>query len=664
MKRKRAFTLVELIVVITILAILGTIAFISLQWYSADARNSTRISNINNIKTSLELFSLQTWKYPLPDNSVDVTYSWSIIVWKQWIVWDNVVRTLSKNLSEKLTDPLTNTEYIYSVLENRSEYELMSLYEWGLQANNFIINSTYASTNWTVRVDGTYNWLFVKTSWYIIPTPSIITSEQLPLSFDVTAIKSQVINWWTNIPNIWNSKVLQSTWALSFSDFKVYTWSITEYSLDSDKLAVFQVMYDTYSWSSLENKAVISDLLSKTTDQEKIALTEMVVLNIISSIASTTTNYICDDTSKPTDNWHILFTVGTPTSDNQAYVQDASNCWYSCTDWYTWTSCEIAPTLITSTDCTTAWWIWVDSATDVYIGTTQWSWFCISPRFWDWNTDSALWDGWISWNGWWNYAADYYNWWDASTIDDTWNLYPEYGQTKILDSKVSYDCRPLWTATSDYNTTDDIVWRMKWLTWSWNTYTEARSIDWITGLVPHTVWTYPHAIPVLYIADCIDWVKDMWTTMTYTDTWSVLSDITYTQHSTDELDTETALLTNTTYQNRQKYLTAWTQKSGSHLPSAFSYISSWYASAADSDWDFLVWADRWEYQVACEASLLTDSNDDTDLERIWLSAIGHTSGTSWGRSIRIIGSNGCGDQLDNITGNRYSSFAARFVVRP
>jgi len=41
-KKKKAFTLVELIVVITILTILGTIAFISLQGYSRDARDSTR----------------------------------------------------------------------------------------------------------------------------------------------------------------------------------------------------------------------------------------------------------------------------------------------------------------------------------------------------------------------------------------------------------------------------------------------------------------------------------------------------------------------------------------------------------------------------------------------------------------------------------------------
>jgi len=58
--RKKAFTLVELIVVITILTILGTIAFISLQGYSADARDSTRSSDVASMKQSLELFSLNT----------------------------------------------------------------------------------------------------------------------------------------------------------------------------------------------------------------------------------------------------------------------------------------------------------------------------------------------------------------------------------------------------------------------------------------------------------------------------------------------------------------------------------------------------------------------------------------------------------------------------
>ena len=54
---KKAFTLVELIVVITILAILGTIAFISLQGYSGEAKNSKVISDLRNIASAIETSS-------------------------------------------------------------------------------------------------------------------------------------------------------------------------------------------------------------------------------------------------------------------------------------------------------------------------------------------------------------------------------------------------------------------------------------------------------------------------------------------------------------------------------------------------------------------------------------------------------------------------------
>lgn len=51
---KNAFTLVELIVVITILAVLGTIAFVSLQGYSRDAKNSKVTSDIRTLVSAIE----------------------------------------------------------------------------------------------------------------------------------------------------------------------------------------------------------------------------------------------------------------------------------------------------------------------------------------------------------------------------------------------------------------------------------------------------------------------------------------------------------------------------------------------------------------------------------------------------------------------------------
>ncbi len=52
-KSTRGFTLVELIVVITILVILGTIAFMNMWSFSASARDSQRTSDLNQINTQI-----------------------------------------------------------------------------------------------------------------------------------------------------------------------------------------------------------------------------------------------------------------------------------------------------------------------------------------------------------------------------------------------------------------------------------------------------------------------------------------------------------------------------------------------------------------------------------------------------------------------------------
>ena len=74
-KRFLGFTLVELIVVITILAILGTIGFLSIQGYSTSARDGSRIGNLVNLQKGLVLWKVVAGTFPMPENAVVLTAS-------------------------------------------------------------------------------------------------------------------------------------------------------------------------------------------------------------------------------------------------------------------------------------------------------------------------------------------------------------------------------------------------------------------------------------------------------------------------------------------------------------------------------------------------------------------------------------------------------------
>jgi len=627
-QNKSAFTLVELIVVITILAILGTIAFISLQWYSKQARDSKRIADISNIKTSLELFSLNTWNYPTPDQWQAVTYSWET-VWTQWFVWDNVATNLSRNLQKKPTDPLFDTEYIYSLAYSKREYEVLSIHEWDVASNN-LLNTTYASS-YTPRINWNYNQIFVKTQSYILPTPSLITSEDVSswLALNDINIDSQIITWWNNFPVLNIPNTNQVTWWLDIT--LSATWMINEDSTTAEKESVILAIQNAYSSSPLASNSIYSRIIN-TSDAETLA--EELVLNAPTwATTNTTTTYSCtwtlpsQNVSTSNNTW---LTSDTPWQ-NTAYWDD---CYYECTWWYTWDNCDVEPALVTSTDCSDAWWYWVNDTLD-----TMWDWYCISPRI-EWNGDTA----WISWNDTWT-SATRRAWDNISYATTEWLANNAYWITAYLSN---YTCWALDSWHTDVlNYWDTIKWRMKWLTGYANTnnnYTALNDIDWI-NITLNTSNVFP--IPSIYIADCIDWVKDLTTDIILwaeTITWS-----NYTS-TTNSDATRTA---------RNKYLLWWAKTSWSHLPSAYSSIDY-------EVWDNLTWDARWEYQVACEnnATIWWDLTTDSSNERIWLSAVGSTDGTGWGRGARIVGYSGCGDQSYGTAGGRYTTRSARFVVRP
>ncbi|MDD2916388.1 MAG: prepilin-type N-terminal cleavage/methylation domain-containing protein, partial [Candidatus Gracilibacteria bacterium] len=138
------FTLIELIVVITILVILGTIAFLNLGGFQSSARDSSRVENLSNLKKGLDMFQIKTGSYPVPENTVSVTAS-GITIGYQGFAKEPTERTIGLSVGGT-RDPLDTSIYTtYSVNADRTKMELMNFLEDGstlLSLNAFVPNAS------------------------------------------------------------------------------------------------------------------------------------------------------------------------------------------------------------------------------------------------------------------------------------------------------------------------------------------------------------------------------------------------------------------------------------------------------------------------------------------------------------------------------------------
>ena len=223
--------------VITILAILWTIAFISMQWYSATSRDSVRISDMKTMKVWLELYHLQVWWYPEPSNWTDITYSWWV-VWTQWTFWESVVVNTSK-LNEKPTDPLSWVEYTYSLLDSKQEFQLAWAMEWDLIVLNSVVNQTNAAwwhnRGWTAYTNWNYNGRVARSkSWwrdYILALPTIVASDiTTPTVENIVANKKLVFKWRENLPSSYTWTTFNVSWEanlnlVDISNIEVFSWA-------------------------------------------------------------------------------------------------------------------------------------------------------------------------------------------------------------------------------------------------------------------------------------------------------------------------------------------------------------------------------------------------------------------------------------------------------
>jgi hypothetical protein len=125
---------VELVVVIAILAILGTIGFLSIQGYSASARDGSRISNLAGLQKGLVLWKVVAGTFPMPEDAVTLTAS-GITIGHQGFARDRTA-SLSKLSPGATRDPLDAGMYLtYAVNAGQTKMQAMAFLEDGRKAS-------------------------------------------------------------------------------------------------------------------------------------------------------------------------------------------------------------------------------------------------------------------------------------------------------------------------------------------------------------------------------------------------------------------------------------------------------------------------------------------------------------------------------------------------
>lgn len=460
LEQKKGFTLVELIVVITILAILWTIAFISLEWYSKDARDSTRLSDMSKIKTSLDLFYLGSWKYPESTNPYTITYSWAN-VWDQGIFWETTYTSVSR-LNKLPLDPLTNLEYVYATTNNRQEYELAWIYEWSeYWYNPYIwLDWAYANTKEAIlRIIWNYNGKIVKTkTWwidYILAVPSLITSTWAILE-EIISNWYLAYEWYKNLPFQfdWSYNATADQWTIfvNSADLVVFEWNLSDLkqqentSIRADFITNLQ---NAYSGTVISTSDTISEIVNlDTSDSNIVEVVASAIVNNNLGWSITSSDWgswgggwggTIDPTVNCVNSWDIITSASTvywSCDSNDIVVCSGTWTWYVLAACNIWTN--ISGTWASSYWNYFQWWnnysfpqTWLTSSTTPVDASWYWPWnyynngvFINNNSNWSTVFNSNLW-GIDSFLAWWSIDKSFMQWpclsWYHVPIKSEWD---------------------------------------------------------------------------------------------------------------------------------------------------------------------------------------------------------------------------------------------------
>lgn len=261
---KKAFTLVELLVVITILSILGTISFLFFESNIASSRDAAREIDLGQMVWVLENYHTENAIFPEPTWGVNITYSGSAVAWTQWTFWDSVTREVKVFGSDTPADPKFKNEYTYSVTGLKNEFQLAAVKEtfeeeeglWELA----LISQADASSIETAYVRWNYNGFMVRTyTWsenYFIATPSIIATDITTSQNVVDIITGQdlIYDEFFNLPSSYSGFLDLDGWFnFNVLDPVIFSGALSDLRSEAELLAFNERLKYVYATTPTES---------------------------------------------------------------------------------------------------------------------------------------------------------------------------------------------------------------------------------------------------------------------------------------------------------------------------------------------------------------------------------------------------------------------------
>jgi len=120
--KKKGFTLIEMLIVITIIALLASMILVGMGGARAKARDSRRIADLHNVQNALELYYAKNGNYPVG------TYNDST----SWDAFRTTLTGAGIGVNQVPKDPLiNNTTYYYRYGGTATDYVLGAQLEQG-----------------------------------------------------------------------------------------------------------------------------------------------------------------------------------------------------------------------------------------------------------------------------------------------------------------------------------------------------------------------------------------------------------------------------------------------------------------------------------------------------------------------------------------------------